>query len=87
MRPEQEIARIMREYKEHWAKLENIPAIQQAIVENNPIKLGEMAAKLVYGNIFQPTKDELAEAESDLKHHSTYKERERLIEQKRNNSN
>jgi len=87
MRPEQEIARIMREYKEHWAKLENIPAIQQAIVENNPIKLGEMAAKLVYGNIFQPTKDELAEAESDLKYHSAYKERERLIEQKRNNSN
>jgi hypothetical protein len=44
MTTQQEIARIKREYAEHWEKLEKIPAIQQAIAENNPVKLGELAA-------------------------------------------
>jgi esterase/lipase len=87
MTPEQEITKIKREYKEHWEKLEKIPAIQQAIAENNPIKLGEAAAHLVYGNISRPTKEELTQAESDHKYYLDYKERERLIEQKKKNPN
>ena len=87
MTPEQEIARIKREYSEHWGRLEKIPIIQQAISENNPIKLSEAAAAIVYGNISKPTKEELSQAESDHKDYLAYKERERLIEQKKKTSN
>ena len=87
MTPEQEIARIKRDYKEHWARLEKIPRIQQAVAENNPIKLGEIAAEIVHGNIWKPTKEELSQGQSDYKDFLAYKERERLIEQKKKNSN
>ena len=87
MTTEQEIARIKRDYKEHWARLEQVPRIQQAITENNPIKLGEAVAEIVHGNIWKPTKDELAQGESDCRNHLMYKERERLIEQRKKNSN
>jgi hypothetical protein len=52
MTPEQEIARIKSDYKEHWTRLEQHPGIQKAIAEKNPIKLGEIAAMVVYGSYY-----------------------------------
>ena len=49
---EQEIARIKRDYKEHWARLEQHPGIQKAIAANDPIGLGEIAAMVVYGSYY-----------------------------------
>jgi hypothetical protein len=50
MTPEHEIERIKANYKEHWPRLQNHPGILWAIKNNNPIKLGEIAAMVVYGN-------------------------------------
>ena len=86
MKPEQEIARIKCDYKEHWARLEKLPRIQEAIAQNNPIKLGEAVAEIVHGNMWKPTKEELSQGESDYGDHLAYKERERLIEQKKNSN-
>ena len=49
MRPEQEIQRIENDYKDHWQRLEKHPDIIAALNDNDPIKLGEVAALLVYG--------------------------------------
>ena len=83
MTPEQEISRIKKEYKEHWLRLEQHPGIKRAIAENDPIKLGEIAAKIVHGNLSKPTKEELTQAQSDYDDYLRYKERDRLIEQKK----
>lgn len=85
MTPEQEIIRIKREYKEHWPTLEKIPAIQQAIAENNPIKLGELAARFVYGNT--PTKDDLEAAQADVDYYEGVARRQKLIDEKKKSSN
>ena len=85
MTPEQEIARIQRDYKEHWHKLENLPAIQKAIADNDPIKLAELAARFVYGN--QPTKQEMEQGMEDYNEHLAYERREKLIAEKRKNPN
>jgi len=63
MTQEQEIKRIRKEYSEHWQNLEGIPAIQKALADNDPIRLGEEAAKIVRGDTFIPTKQELDENE------------------------
>jgi len=49
MTPEQEIQRIETDYKGHWQRLEKHPDIIAALNDNDPIKLGEVAALLVYG--------------------------------------
>jgi hypothetical protein len=61
MTAEQEIGRIKRDFKEHWPKLETHPEIQQALAEENPVKLVEAAAKIIYGTIWVPTKQEIEE--------------------------
>lgn len=85
MTPEQEIARIKREYAEQWEKLEKIPAIQQAIAENNPIKLGEFAARFIYGN--EPSKENLEAAQADVEYYEGIKRRQKLIDERKKNSN
>ena len=85
MTPEQEIARIKREYAEHWEKLEKIPAIQKAISENNPIKLGELAARFIYGNT--TTKEELEVAQADVDYYEGIKRRQKLIDERKKGSN
>jgi len=85
MTPEQEIARIKREYAKQWEKLEKIPAIQQAIAENNPINLGELAARFIYGN--EPSKEDLEVAQADVEYHEGIKRRQKLIDEKKKNSN
>jgi len=82
MTPEQEIERIKRDYKEHWPQLEKMPRIQEAIAENNPIKLGEAVSEIVHGNIWKPTKDELSDGTADYENHLAYLRREQLIAQK-----
>jgi|SRR5208282_3328674 len=52
MTPEEEIERIKADYKDHWTRLEQLPGIQKAIVNNDPIRLGEIAAMVVYGDYF-----------------------------------
>lgn len=87
MRPEQEIAKIMREYKEHWSQLETIPEIQKAIAENDPIKLGEVAAKLVYGNISEPSKEDREAGRADYEYYEAIKRRQKLIDERNKSSN
>lgn len=53
MSPEQEIQRIKKDYKEHWHRLENNPGIIAALAKNDPIKLGEIAAMMVYGGSYE----------------------------------
>jgi hypothetical protein len=85
MTPEQEIARIQRDFREHWHELENLPAIQKAIKDIDPIKLGELAARFVYGN--SPTKQELEQGMVDYDNYSAYQRRKQLIAEKRKNPN
>jgi hypothetical protein len=85
MTTQQEIARIKREYAEQWEKLEKIPTIQQAIAENNPIKLGELAARFTYGN--EPSKESLEVAQADVEYHEGIKRRQKLIDERKKNSN
>ncbi len=87
--PEQEMARIQRDFKDHWSKLENLPAIQKAIADNNPIALGEEAAKAVYGNYGENwplTKQELEAGAEDWENHKMYKMREDLIRRKKDSN-
>ena len=49
MRPEQEIQRIENDYRDHWPRLKTHPDIIAALKNNDPIKLGEVAAQLIYG--------------------------------------
>jgi len=49
---EQDIARIKKDYKEHWANLEKHPGVQFWITNKNPIKLGEICATLVHGSYY-----------------------------------
>ena len=81
MTPEEEIERVKKDFSEHWPKIENHPFIKDAVASKNPIKLGEWAARLVYGNT--PTKEELTEGQADCEYHMAIKERERLIQQKK----
>ena len=53
MSPEQEIQRIKKDYKERWPRLENHAGIIAALSKNDPIKLGEIAAMVVYGGSYQ----------------------------------
>jgi len=85
MTNEQEIARIQKEYEPHWHKLENLPAIQKAIADKDPVKLGELAARFVYGN--QPTKQEMEQGMEDYNERLAYERREQLIAEKRKNPN
>lgn len=87
MTPEQEINRIKREYKEHWARLETIPQIQKAIAEQNPVKLGEIAAQMVYGNISVPSKTDLEAGQADVEYYEAIKRRQELIDDLKKSSN
>jgi hypothetical protein len=48
--PEEEIERIKREYASDWSRLEPNSEIQKAIANNDPVKLAEVAAMIIYGN-------------------------------------
>ncbi len=85
MTTQQEIARIKREYAEQWERLEKIRAIQQAIAENNPIKLGELAARFIYGN--EPSKEDLESAQADVEYYEGIKRRQKLIDDRKKNPN
>lgn len=50
MTPEEEIDRIKEEYKEHWHRLKNHPGILVALSNNDPVKLGEIAAMVIHGS-------------------------------------
>jgi len=49
MTPQEEIERIIEEYKEHWDRLTNHPGILAALSKNDPVMLGEIAASVVHG--------------------------------------
>ena len=83
MTPEEEIERIKKDFASHWPKIENYPSIKEAIASKNPVRLGELAAMLTYGN--QPAKEDLAREEEGYKYYLAYKERERLVRQKDSN--
>ena len=84
MTPEQEINRIKREYKDYWPRLEAHSEIQAALAAKNPIKLGEWAAKLVYGNTL--SKEDLEAGQADVEHYENLKRREKMIEQQKKKS-
>jgi hypothetical protein len=52
MTPEEEIKRIKQDYKTHWHRLENHPEVQMTLAKNDPVRLGEIAVMLVYGNYY-----------------------------------
>jgi len=79
MTPEQEIERIKMDYQEHWPKLERLPAIQNALADVNPVKLGEEAAKALYGNCCAPTKHEIDAGTETYENYLAFKRREQLI--------
>ncbi len=81
MTPEQEIARIKREYKDQWSYLEMNPEVQKAIAENNPVKLGEVAARLVYGN--EPSKEDTEAGQADYEYYEGIKRRQKLIDERK----
>jgi hypothetical protein len=85
MTPEQEINRIKRDYREHWARLETHPHIQRAIADKDAIKLGEIAARLVYGNT--PSKEDLAAGQADYEYYEGIKRRKKLIDERKKSSN
>lgn len=53
MTPQEEIERIKKDYTKHWHWLKNHPGILVALSKNDPIKLGEIAAMVVYGGSYQ----------------------------------
>ena len=55
MTPEQEIARIKKDFAEDWSRLEEHPRVKEAIDSQDPIKLAEWVSKLVYGNRLGPS--------------------------------
>ena len=65
MTPEQEIARIQRDFKDHWHELEDLPAIQKAVADNDPIKLGQEVAKIVHGERWVPTRQEVEHEQNE----------------------
>ena len=83
MLPEQEIARIQMEYKDHWQKLEKLPAILKAIADNDPITLGKVAAEAIYGNRWKPTKQDLEAGAQDTVNYEMDKLRADLIRKKK----
>ena len=85
MRPEQEIARIQRDYAAQWPELEKIPAIQKAMADNDPITLGQEVAKAVYGDHWTPTKQELEAGMEEYEWHKMDKLRADLIRKKKSN--
>ena|SRR6266850_6830245 len=54
MTTEEEIARIKKDFAEHWPRVENHPSIKEAIASQDPVKLGEWVSKLVHGNKLAP---------------------------------
>jgi hypothetical protein len=48
--PEEEIDRIKMDNAECWTQLEQIPAVQRALAENDPVKLAEIVYIEVKGN-------------------------------------
>ncbi len=76
-----ELKRILRMNGQRSNKTQG--STKKALRDKNPTRLSELAQALVYGDHFRPTPQEIADRQDDYKSYLMFKERQRIIEERK----